>query len=145
MRLTHELAAIQARVLLPETSESSAAMVSLEPHGPLLLELPDGITEVPHSELPHGEEPDVDVPDTPELQAYPPFEVNVDEGTVTGMIGGLDAIASALTRLAASLGEGAVIACDLRTTDEHTPLGLAARFGEPVIALLGDDTFELTS
>jgi len=145
LRLTHDLAATQARVLLPETADTQAAMVSLEPHGPLLVELPEGVTEVPHEALPHGSEPDVELPDTPELRAYPPFEVDVESGTVTGTIGGLDAIAAALALLAGTLGDGAVIACDLRTTDPHVPLGLAARPGEPVVALLGDDAFELTS
>ncbi len=143
LRLVHEAAVLQARVLLPEDGDAPATIVSLEPHGPLLVERPEGTVEVPHEELPHGSEPDVVMPVTPELGPYPPFEINEADGTVTGMIGALGGLGDVLTRLSAAMGEGAVVACDLRTTDPSRPLGVIARAGEPVIALLGDDAYEI--
>lgn len=145
MRLVHEVAAVRARVLLAETDDQPATIVTLEPHGPLLIERPVGTVEVPHGELPHGEEPDVAMPATPELGPYPPFEIDPATGTVTGMIGALGGLGEALTRLSAAMGSETVVACDLRTTIVDQPLGVVARAGEPVIALLGDDVFELPS
>lgn len=143
MRLVHEVAVVNARVLLPESPEGAASIVSLEPHGPLLIERSEGTVEVPHGELPHGAEPDVLMPVTPELGPYPPFEIDPASGTVTGMIGALGGLADALTRLSAAMGDGAVVACELRTTVPDRPLGVVARAGEPVVALLGDDAYEI--
>lgn len=143
LRLVHEVAVVQARVLLPELDDAPATIVTLEPHGPLLIERPQGTVEVPHGELPHGSEPDVSVPATPELGPYPPFVIDPVTGTVTGMIGALSGLAEALTRLSAAMGDGTVVACDLKTTDPSTPLGVVARAGDPVLALLGDETFEI--
>lgn len=144
LRLVHEAAVLQARVLLPdEGDEMPSTIVSLEPHGPLLIERPTGTVEVPHGELPHGSEPDVDMPATPELGPYPPFVIEPATGTVTGMIGALGGLGDALTRLSAAMGEGVVVGVDLKTTDPGTPLGVVARAGEPVVAFLGDDAYEI--
>jgi hypothetical protein len=145
MRLVHEAAVLRARVLLAETDDEPATIVSLEPHGPLLIERPQGTVEVPHHQIPHDAEPDVAMPDTPELGPYPPFVIDPATGTVTGMIGALQGLGDALSRLSAAIGDGTVIACDLKTTEPDNPLGVAARAGEPVVALLGDDVFEIPS
>ncbi|MBO9532248.1 MAG: hypothetical protein J7513_04645 [Solirubrobacteraceae bacterium] len=142
LRLVHEVAVLRARVLLPADGDLPPTMVTLEPHGPLLIERPEGTVEVPHHELPHGSEPDVPMPDTPELGPYPPFEL-AEGGVVTGMIGALDGLAAALRRMAAAIGPEAVLACDLTTTDPQRPLGVVARTGDPVVVLIGDDVFEL--
>ncbi len=144
LRLVHEAAALRARVLLPGAEEDGpATIVSLEPHGPLLVERPEGTVEIPHEELPHGSEPDVAMPATPELGPYPPFEINEADGTVTGMIGALSGLGDVLTRLSSLMGEGTVVAVELRTTIPDHPLGVVGRAGEPVIALLGDDAYEI--
>ncbi len=142
LRLVHEAAVLQARVLLPAAADAPLTLVSLEPHGPLLIERPEGTVEVPHHELPHGSEPDVPMPATPELGPYPPFELGPD-GKVTGMIGALDGLGAALQRLATAIGDEAVVACDLATNDPGRPLGVVARSGEPVVVLIGDDAYEL--
>lgn len=145
LRLVHEAGVPSARVLLPagEGDEGVTTIVSLEPHGSLLIERPEGTVEVPHAELPHGEEPDVDMPATPELGPYPPFELDPALGTVTGMIGALSGLGEALARLAGAMGEEVIVGCDLRTTDPSQPLSVVARAGEPVVALIGDDAFEI--
>lgn len=143
LRLVHEAAVLRARVLLPESDDGPLTIVSLEPHGPLLVERPAGTVEVPHEELPHGSEPDVIMPPTPELGPYPPFEIDETSGTVTGMIGALSGLAEVLNRLSAAMGDEVVVACELRTTRPDEPLGVVARFGEPVVALLGDDAYEI--
>lgn len=143
LRLVHEAAALRARVLLPETDTEKATMVTLEPHGPLLIERAEGTVEVPHGELPHGSEPDVDMPTTPELGPYPPFVINEVDGTVSGMIGALGGLGDAMTRLSAHMGEGALVAVDLKTTRPDEPLGVAVRAGEPPLAVFGDDVYEI--
>lgn len=145
LRLVHEAAVLRARVMLPETDDGAATIVTLEPHGPLLVERPEGTVEVPHESLPHGSEPDVLMPATPELGPYPPFVIEPTTGTVTGMIGALGGLGDALTRLSAAMGDGVIVGCDLKTTDPSQPLGVVGRAGEPVVALLGDDAFEIPS
>lgn len=143
LRLVHEAAVLRARVLLPG-DDGSSTVVGLEPHGPLLIERPEGTVEVPHHELPAGQEPDVPMPATPELGPYPAFELRPD-GEVAGMIGALDGLAAALQRMAQAIGHGALVACDLSTTDPSRPLGVMARGDEPVVILVGDDAYELPS
>lgn len=142
LRLVHQVAVPRARVMLPATDHDPPTMVTLEPHGPLLIERPEGTVEVPHEQLPHGSEPDVPMPDTPELGPYPPFEVALD-GTVSGMLGSLSGLADALRRIAAAIGPDTVVGCDLRTVAGAPPLSVVARAGEPAVALIGDDPFEI--
>jgi hypothetical protein len=142
LRLVHDVAVLQARVLLPAIDGAPATLVTLQPHGPLTIERPEGTVEVPHHELPAGQEPDVPMPATPELGPYPPFELGPD-GKITGMIGALDGLALALDRMATAIGGESVVACDLTTNDPQRPLGVVARSGEPVVVLIGDDAYEL--
>lgn len=144
LRLVHDAAVLRARALLPSGDDGPTTMVSIEPHGPLLIDRPEGVVEVPHAELPAGAEPDVPMPATPELGPYPPFELRAD-GEVAGMIGALDGLAAALERMAAAIGGEAVLACELATNDPARPLGVVARGGEPVVLLIGDDEYELPS
>lgn len=142
LRLVHEVAVVRARVLLPETDSDPATLVSLEPHGALLVERPEGTVEIPHEELPVGSEPDVPMPATPELGPYPPFDVGGD-GTVTGMLGALSGLADALTRLATTIGPGAIVGCELRTAAGGPELSVVATAGEPAVALINDDAYEI--
>lgn len=142
LRLVHEVAVPRARVLLPEDGDAPATIVSLEPHGPLLIERPEGTVEVPHEQLPAGAEPDVPMPETPELGPYPPFEVAAD-GTVAGMLGALSGLADALRRMAAAIGPDVLIGCELRTVTGAPTLSVVARAGEPAVALIDDDAYEI--
>lgn len=142
MRLVHEVATPRARVMLPESEQSPPTIVTLEPHGALLIERPEGTVEVPHEQLPHDAEPDVPMPATPELGPYPPFDVATD-GTVTGMLGALSGLAEALTRMAGAIGDHVIVGCELRTTAGSPELSVVARAGEPSVALIGDDVYEI--
>lgn len=143
LRLVHHAAAVRARIVLPQGDDEPATIVELAPHAPLLIQRPEGTVEVPHQELPHDQEPDVPMPATPELAPFPPFEVDVAEGTVTGMIGQLPGIAAALRTLATAIGGSAIVAAEFATTAPPATLGVVARAGEPVVAVLGDETFEI--
>ena len=49
----------------------------------------------------------------------------------------------ALRDIAALLGGRSIAAADFETLDPEIPLGLAARGDEPLVALVGDEQFEL--
>ncbi|MEH3053695.1 MAG: hypothetical protein PGN13_06745 [Patulibacter minatonensis] len=61
------------------------------------------------------------------------------------MIGALDGLAAALSRMALAIGGEAVITCELTTNDPARALGVVARGDEPVVVLIGDDVYELPS
>lgn len=143
LRLVHHAAALRARIVLPEDEDGPPTIVELAPHEALLIQRAEGVVEVPHHELPHDQEPDVPMPATPELAPFPPFEFDLREGTVTGMIGQLPGLAAAIRTLATAIGPAAIVAAEFATTDPSVPLGIVARSGEPVVAVLGDDTFEI--
>jgi hypothetical protein len=94
-------------------------------------------------ELPHGAAGDVVLPPLPEMKQLPAMDVDAIEGQVTGAIGGLQMLADAVAGVATLAGGRSVVAADYETTDPDRPLGLAARVGEPVVVLLGDDEFVL--
>ncbi|MGH2841111.1 MAG: hypothetical protein ACRDKY_09845 [Solirubrobacteraceae bacterium] len=96
-------------------------------------------------ELPHDAAADIDLPELPLMRQLPPMEVDPDTGKVAGVIGGIDMLGRAVHDIAGLLPGGTVVAAEYETTDPDAPLGLAARRGEPVVVLLGDDEFELGS
>jgi hypothetical protein len=64
---------------------------------------------------------------------------------VTAPLGAIDALARAVEALAAALGGRSVALAFFQTTDDETPLGIAARPGEPVVLTLGEDQFGMPS
>ncbi|MBJ7330168.1 MAG: hypothetical protein JHC95_09745 [Solirubrobacteraceae bacterium] len=94
-------------------------------------------------ELPHSAASDVVLPPLPEMKQLPTMDVDAVAGQVTGTIGGLHMLADAVTGVAVLVGGRSVVAADFETSDPERPLGLAARSGEPVVVLLGDDEFLL--
>jgi hypothetical protein len=94
-------------------------------------------------ELPHDAAAEVDLPDLPLMRRLPPMDADPVTGEVTGVIGGLDMLVEALRAFAGLLPGASVVAADYETNDPDVPLGLAARSGEPVVALLGEHEFEL--
>lgn len=92
-------------------------------------------------ELAHGAVPNVALPMLPEMKQLPAMDIDAAEGKVIGAIGGLDMLADAVTQIASLVGGRSVVAADYETTDPARPLGIAARIGEPVVVLLGDDEF----
>lgn len=94
-------------------------------------------------ELSHSAASDVELPPLPEMKQLPAMDVDAVAGQVTGAIGGLQLLADAVASMARLVGGRSVVAADYETTDPDRPLGLAARAGEPVVVLLGDDEFVL--
>lgn len=93
--------------------------------------------------LPHDAAADIDLPELPLMRQLPAFGVSGTEGEVSGVLGGLEMLAEALREIAGLLGGASVLAADFETDDPERPLGLAAREGEPVVVLIGEDEYEI--
>ena len=91
--------------------------------------------------LPHGVDLGIAPPSLPHVPQLPPFEINPDEGVVTGALGGIQALADAVGALAKLLGGRSVALAFFPTTDPETPLGIAAREGEETILTVGEEQF----
>ena len=94
-------------------------------------------------ELAHDVASDVELPELPFMHQLPAFEVDAGEGRVAGALGGLEMLARAVRAIAALLPGASVGAADYETDDPASPLGLAARAGEPLVVLIGEHEFEL--
>jgi hypothetical protein len=94
-------------------------------------------------ELPHDAAADVVLAELPPMRRFPPFEVNRQDGSVAGALGGLELLGRAVRDLAGLLPGRSVVAVDYETTDPETPLGIAGRAGEALVVLIGDEEFAL--
>ncbi len=94
-------------------------------------------------ELSHDAASDIALPELPFMQQLPPFEVDAAEGRVAGALGGLEMLGRAVRAIAALLPGASVVAADYETADPASPLGLAARSGEPLVVLIAEHEFEL--
>jgi hypothetical protein len=94
-------------------------------------------------ELHHDAGAAVPLPELPLMRRLPPMEVVAETGEVAGVIGGLEMLGGVVSEIAGLLPGATVVAAEYETSDPETPLGLAARSGEPVIVLLGDQEFAL--
>lgn len=140
--LLHRTGALQVSILLvPGEDGGAPGAVRAVRLGGILVVDADGNER----ELPHSAASDVVLPPLPEMKQLPAMDVDAAAGQVTGTIGGLHLLADAVSGVAALVGGHSVVAADYETTDPARPLGLAARVGEPVVVLIGDDEFVLES
>jgi hypothetical protein len=94
-------------------------------------------------ELAHGVQLATAVPPMPEVRQIPGIEADPVAGTVAAPPGAVEMLGRALRDIAVTLGGRSIAAADFETIDPETPLGLAARGGEPLVALVGDEQFEM--
>ena len=80
---------------------------------------------------------------TPDVRPLPPTALTVDPetGELAAPIGALAAIAEAIVALAGAFGGRSVATAEFATREPETPLALAARPGERVVAQLGSETY----
>jgi hypothetical protein len=137
--LLHRAGALRVGLLLDRGDDRPPAMVECARLGAINV-VEDGTA----GELPHGVELAVPPPPLPDVRQIPGIQVDAAAGTVAAPMGGVEMLARAMREVAALLGGRSIAAADFETIDPETPLGLAARPGEPLIALVGDAEFELT-
>jgi hypothetical protein len=147
--MTPELA--RAIALARELLHGSGALrvkVALDAAEPAVIECERLRAIVVHGEhgqiaLPHDAANDVELPDLPLMRRLPPFEVDPEEGTVAGVLGGLEMLGRAIAHVAAQLAGESVVAAEYETSNPAVPLGIAGRSGEALVVLLGEHEFEL--
>ena len=136
----HRANAIEAQAVVDRGTEPPA-LVTCGRLEPIEVVRGDHIVHLPHGvELDHR--PPEDLPSVPPL---PPFEVDDDEGTITGPLGGVEAAARAVEALATHLPGRSVAVAFYPTTSPELPLGIAARVGEPIVISIGEQQFEMPS
>ncbi|MBJ7518990.1 MAG: hypothetical protein JHC84_04775 [Solirubrobacteraceae bacterium] len=140
--LLHQTGALQVSILQDPGNDGGdpAAIRAVRLGGILVVD-----AEGEEHELPHSAASDVALPMLPEMKQLPVMDVDAVAGQVTGTIGGLHMLADAVAGIATLVGGRSVVAADYETTNPEIPLGLAARPGDPVVVLLGDDEFVLDS
>ena len=93
--------------------------------------------------LPHAVELEGEAPEIEQIPPLPPLEVDVEQGMITGPLGGVEAMARVVGALAEHLGGRNVALAFFATTDPDTPLGIGARPGEDPVVTLGEHQFHL--
>jgi hypothetical protein len=138
----HRVNAVQVQAVVDRGAGAAPALVScgrLEPIEVVFGGEQERVVHLPHATPLEPAPPD----DLPEVPPLPPFEVDAQEGTVTGPLGGVEAAARAVEALAGRLGGRSVAMAFYPTTAPDLPLGIAARSGETSIVTIGDQQFEL--
>jgi len=78
-----------------------------------------------------------------DVRAMPAVEVDAGSASIAALPGVMEHAARGVRDLAAALGGRTVVTVQLATTDAETPLAIAARTGEPVVLVLGDEQFPM--
>jgi len=79
------------------------------------------------------------------VRKLPPFAVNAATGEVSAPLGALEHLADGVRALAGAFGDRSVALVRFPTTDGETPFALAAREGEGLVVVIGDDQYEMAS
>jgi hypothetical protein len=134
----HASSAVEVQAVVDRSDEEPSALVTVPRLGPI--EVVEGARTV---HLPHAVELEPEPPAFPAMAPLPPLEVDADGGTVTGPLGGVEAVAEGVRALAATLGGRSVAIAFFPTTTPDLPFGVAARTGEPIVLTIGDQQFAL--
>jgi hypothetical protein len=134
----HRSGALRVGLLVDRGEEHEPAIVECARLAPITV-LEDG----ERSELEHGVLLATAPPPLPDVRQIHGIEADPVAGTVAAPPGGVEMLGRALREVAALLGGQSIAAADFETLDPETPLGLAARGDEPVVALVGDEEFQL--
>lgn len=129
--------ATEATLLLDQGTEVPPLAVGCPAAGPVTLGEGEEVVQLDADRL--AAEP---LP-LPDVRALPPFEVDALRAEITAPLGGVEHHARAVRALAESFPGRSVLVVSFATSDPETPLQLAARDGEPLVLLLGEEAFEM--
>lgn len=118
--------------------ETHEAVVDVGRLAPIEVTDPTGIRH-----LPHAIELEAEPLLRPRVAQLPPFDVDAEQGTVIGTMGGLDMMAQALLELSGAFGGRSVALAQFATSTPDLQLTLTARPGERVLVTIGETEFEL--
>ena len=134
----HRTGALELQAIV-DRGEEQPAFIALGRATPVAVTEGERTVHLPHgAEV--GDPPPMALPDMPQL---PPFELDPDEGVVSGPIGGVQRLAEGVTVLAGALGGRSVALAFFATTDAELPLGIAGRAGEEPVLTIGEEQFTL--
>ena len=77
------------------------------------------------------------------VRKLPPFGVNAETGEVSAPMGALEHLAEGIRAIAGALGDNSVALVRFPATDGETPFALAARQGEGLVVVIGDEQYEM--
>lgn len=139
-RFVHDSGALRAIVLLDQGD--AAAPVTVECEGDGAVALADAEQEL---HVPAGQALPAPARPLPEVRAIPATTISVDPATdrLSAPIGAIQQLGDALLALARVLGGRSVATADFATSAPEVPITLAAREGEPLVLVAGEQTFEL--
>jgi hypothetical protein len=129
--------ALEATLLLDQGAEVPPLAVRCPAVGPAILGEGEEVVQLDVTWL--AAEP---LP-LPDVRALPPFEVDALRAEITAPLGGIEHQARAVRALAQAFPGRSVLAVTFATSDPETPLQLAARSGEPMVLMLGEEQFQM--
>ena len=134
----HRSSSVEVQAVVDRGDDVPVAMITCSRLGPI--EVLEGERRV---HLPHATELEPEPPVFPLMAPLPPLEVDPQDGTVAGPLGGVEAAARGVLALAGMLGGRSVALAFWPTTDPEVPLGIAARDGELPILTIGEEQYTL--
>jgi hypothetical protein len=134
----HRSGALRATALVEGGPGEGAALVDCPRSAPVEVTVGERTVHLPHSVA-----LSVDALPVPEVRQLPPFDVDLETGAVTGTLGGVHYLASAVLGLAGALGPRDVAMVQFETTTPGVPFTITARTGEPVVLAIGVEQYEL--
>ena len=129
----HAAGALEATLLLDQGAELPVLVVACPAVGPLLLTEGEQVVQLDADRL--AAEP---LP-LPDVKALPPFEVDAVRAEIVAPLGGVEHHARAVRALGELFPGRSVLSVEFATNDVETPLTIAARHGDPLVLVLGED------
>ena len=130
---------LSVSVVIPQGEDVSAAIVSYD-NGDQVLTVAEGdeVRSVPSVTAMSGK-PLAAL----HTHRFPDFEIDLDEGKITGAVGALEDLARTLEDLALTFGDGALASAELRTKPPAEPLELGADGQGGFTVICGEVGFEV--
>lgn len=128
----------RAVLVLDQGNDTHAAVVDCPAHGEAEVSEGDESVVVRRP----GETGGTPLP-LPEVRSFPPLAIDAVHGEVTSPLGAFEHLGRAVRDLAAVFPGRSVLTVAWASTDPDTSLSLAARAGEEMVLILGEEQFEL--